>query len=99
MSGRLAAEALVAERSDPVRAAARYAGWVGSRFVRRLVHRVQLMRFMERRPARYALLFEQLARFPKFSDALQKDDAVRTIRDKAWLYGQAMWFAVRAARC
>jgi hypothetical protein len=57
------------------------------------------MRFMESRPARYALLFEQLARFPKFSDALQKDDAVRTLRDKAWLYGQGLWFAVRAARC
>jgi geranylgeranyl reductase len=99
MSGRLAAEALAEDRSDPVRAAARYAGRVGSQFVRRLVHRVQLMRFMENRPARYALLFEQLSRFPRFADALQKDDAVRTLRDKAWLYGQAMWFAVRAARC
>jgi geranylgeranyl diphosphate/geranylgeranyl-bacteriochlorophyllide a reductase len=99
MSGRLAAEALAEDRSDPVRAAARYAGRVGSQFVRRLVHRVQLMRFMENRPARYALLFEQLSRFPRFADALQKDDAVRTLRDKAWLYGQALWFAVRAARC
>ncbi|HXM07449.1 MAG TPA: NAD(P)/FAD-dependent oxidoreductase [Candidatus Acidoferrum sp.] len=99
MSGRLAAEALAEDRSDPVRAAARYAGRVGSQFVRRLVHRVQLMRFMENRPARYALLFEQLSRFPRFADALQKDDGVRTLRDKAWLYGQALWFAVRAARC
>jgi len=99
MSGRLAAEALNADRSDPVRAAARYAGRVGSQFVHRLVHRVQLMRFMERRPARYAVLFEQLARFPRFADALQKDDAVRTLRDKACLYGQALVFAVRAARC
>jgi geranylgeranyl reductase len=99
MSGRLAAEALAEDRSDPVLAAARYAGRVGSRFVRRLVHRVQLMRFMENRPARYALLFEQLSRFPRFADALQKDDAVRTLRDKAWLYGQALWFAARAARC
>ena len=98
MSGRLAAEAVARERRDPVRAAARYAGNVAGRFARRLRHRVKLMRFLERRPQRYAVLFEQLAKRPRFADVLQKEDCERTIGDRWFLYGQALRFTIRAAR-
>ncbi|HTU81839.1 MAG TPA: NAD(P)/FAD-dependent oxidoreductase [Candidatus Acidoferrales bacterium] len=96
MSGRYAAEAVLAERSSPARAARRYAGWVGQRFSRRLAHRAKLMRFLERRPARYGVLFEQLANASRFAEVLQKEDHERTVRDRLYLYGQALRFAMRA---
>ena len=98
MSGRLAADAVARDRRYPVRAAARYAGSVAGRFARRLRHRVKLMRFLERRPQRYAMLFEQLAKRPRFADVLQKEDCERTIADRWFLYGQALRFGIRAVR-
>lgn len=56
------------------------------------------MRFLERRPMRYGLLFEQLASSRHFSDALQKEDHERTMGDRWQLYVQALRFALRAAR-
>jgi flavin-dependent dehydrogenase len=97
MSGRFAADALAADRNDPVRAATRYARMVAQRFARRLGHRVKLMRFLERRPVRYGVLFEQLANTPRFADLLQKEDHERTMGDRLYLCGQALRFAVRAA--
>ena len=97
MSGRLAAEAVSALRCDPVRAAAAYARRLGARFTRRLRHRVRLMRFLERRPERYALLFEQLAKLPRFALVLQKEDFERTAGDRVFLYRHALRFAVLAA--
>ncbi|MBV8372616.1 MAG: NAD(P)/FAD-dependent oxidoreductase [Candidatus Eremiobacteraeota bacterium] len=96
MSGRMAAGVVSAERKHPVRAATRYASALASRFARRLVHRVKLMRLLERRPARFTILFELLAASPRFADALQKEDAERTVGDRLYLYGQAMRFALRA---
>jgi geranylgeranyl reductase len=98
MSGRLAAAAVAAERAFPARATARYARELGARFARRLSHRVKLMRFLERRPMRYGMLFEQLASSRHFSDALQKEDHERTMGDRWHLYVQALRFALRAAR-
>ncbi len=97
MSGRLAAEAVIAEPSDPTRAGARYARRVANRFAARLTHRAKLMRFLERRPERYGLLFEQLAKSPRFADALQKEDRERTFADRLYLCGQAARFFARAA--
>jgi geranylgeranyl reductase len=97
MSGRLAADALAAERGNPVHAATRYAGSVASRFARRLAHRVKLMRFLERRPARFAVLFDLLARSPRFADVLQKEDLERSLGDRLYLCGQVARFAARAA--
>ncbi|MEO9025518.1 MAG: NAD(P)/FAD-dependent oxidoreductase [Candidatus Tumulicola sp.] len=97
MSGRLAAQAVAGERSDPMRAATQYASRVAGRFARRLAHRVKLMRFLERRPGRYGVLFERLAASPRFADVLQKEDRERTIGDRCYLYGQALRFLVRAA--
>ena len=96
MSGRMAAGVVSAERKHPVRAATRYASALASRFARRLVHRVKLMRLLERRPARFTILFELLAASPRFADALQKEDAERTVGDRLYLYCQAMRFALRA---
>jgi flavin-dependent dehydrogenase len=98
MSGRLAASAIAADRAFPARATARYARELAARFARRLSHRVKLMRFLERRPMRYGLLFEQLASSRHFSDALQKEDHERTMGDRWQLYIQALRFAMRAAR-
>ena len=92
MSGRLAAQSVAAER-DPLRAARRYASAVAGRFARRLSHRVKLMHFLERRPARFAVLFDQLARSPRFADVLQKEDFERSLGDRFYLYGQAARFA------
>jgi geranylgeranyl reductase len=97
MSGRLAAEAVIAERKHPVHAATRYASAVATRFARRLAHRVKLMRFLERRPARFSVLFELLAASPRFADALQKEDRERTLSDRLCLFGQAARFGLRAA--
>lgn len=96
MSGRIAAESVVRHRDDPARAAHRYARCLGARFARRLNHRVRLMRFLERSPARYAMLFGQLASTPRFADLLQKEDWQRSTGDRLFLYCQALRFAVRA---
>jgi geranylgeranyl diphosphate/geranylgeranyl-bacteriochlorophyllide a reductase len=96
MSGRIAADSVRCHRGDPARAAARYARSVNARFVRRLKHRAALMRFLERAPARYGLLFEQLAATPRFADLLQKEDSQRSFGDRLYLYGQAVRFAARA---
>jgi geranylgeranyl reductase len=97
MSGRFAADAFAAERRDPRRASTRYARALGDRFNRRLAHRVKLMRFLEERPKRYGVLFEQLAGSRRFSDALQREDRERTLGDRLQLYLQAALFAARAA--
>lgn len=96
MSGRIAADAIGRERHHPMRAAANYARAVADRFGRRLRHRVALMRFLETRPQRYALLFAQLAARPRFAIVLQKENWERTFGERAFLYWQALQFAVRA---
>ena len=97
MSGRLAADAVAAERDRPIRAATRYAKVLAGRFSRRLGHRVKLMRFLERRPSRFAVLFRLLAQSPRFADVLQKEDLERSAGDRLYLCGQAARFALRAA--
>ena len=95
MSGRFAAEAVAKARGT---AHSVYETAVKSRFYRRLRHRAHLMRYLEKRPARYALLFEQLAKSPRFADILQREDHERTMLDRLYLYGQALRFAARAGR-
>jgi geranylgeranyl reductase len=96
MSGRLAAEAVVANRARPPAAAARYGRLLHARFFSRLEHRVKLMDFLERRPARYGALFEQLARKPRFAEALLRERHERSLGDKIFLWSQALSFALRA---
>ena len=97
MSGRFAGESVSGNRNDALAAAGAYAGRLNRRFARRLVHRVKLMRFLEERPARFGVLFQQLAAFPRFADALQREDHERTPFDRAYLYVHAMAFGFRAS--
>jgi flavin-dependent dehydrogenase len=96
-SGRLAARALAEQRNAPALAAARYADALRARFARRLEHRVRLMRFLEARPRRFGVLFEQLSGSARFADALQKEDHERSPLDRAILSLNAMIFATRAS--
>lgn len=96
MSGRYAAEAIVTHRNDPARAAQRYAHAVTERFEKRLRHRVKLMRFLQARPRRYGMLFEELAKSARFSDALQREYHERTLGDRIALYAHGLRFAARA---
>ncbi|HXP93501.1 MAG TPA: NAD(P)/FAD-dependent oxidoreductase [Candidatus Binatia bacterium] len=98
MSGRFAAAAVAAacrSRTGPARA---YERAVKSSFYGRLRHRHKLMGFLERRPARFDVLFEQLARTPKFAELLQRDRNDFTLTQWAYLYVQAAVFSIHAAR-
>ncbi len=96
MSGRLAAESLAQHRNDPYRAAQRYARAVGSRFVRRLRHRLKLMHFLERRPDRFGILFKQLASTPHLPEILHGEARRRTVRERIFLYTQLARFFLAA---
>ena len=96
MSGRFAAQAISSARRSGTAAHERYERTLKQRFYRRLRHRAGLMRYLEQRPSRYALLFEQLANAPRFADILQREDHERTMLDRLYLYGQALRFAARA---
>lgn len=98
MSGRFAAQALLAHRNDPRRAAQRYASDVTERFVRRLRHRVRLMHFLERRPKRFGILFKQLAATPGLPELVYGEKHRRTLRDRCTLYAQMARFVLRAVR-
>jgi geranylgeranyl reductase len=98
-SGRLAAEAVASEAArrgaDP---APRYARAVKRAFYSRLRHRHELMGFLERRPARFDVLFEQLERTPRFADLLQGERSEFTPAQWMYLYAQAAKFTQRALR-
>jgi geranylgeranyl reductase len=94
-SGRIAAEALRLHRNSPGRAAARYLKTVRSRFVRRLERRVKLMHFLEARPDRFRILFEQLANTPGLPETLYAD-AQRTLRNRLFVYAQMARFVLAA---
>jgi geranylgeranyl reductase len=96
MSGRVAAQAVAAARRTGAAAHEVYERTVKQRFYRRLRHRAHLMRYLEGKPSRYALLFDQLAKSPRFADILQREDHERTMLDRLYLYGQALRFAARA---
>lgn len=97
LSGRLAAEAVRAHRGAPMQAALQYAARLRARFQRRLEHRVRLMRYLESRPARYAVLFEQLSTSPRFAQALQKENHERSTLDRLVLTFNALRFGARAS--
>ena len=95
-TGRLAASAAVAARGgDPATA---YERETKRAFYRRLRHRQKLMTILERRPARFDVLFEQLERTPKFAALLQHDRNDFTPAQWMYLYTQAAKFSLRAWR-
>ncbi len=99
MSGRFAAEAAVRGGSDAQRTSARYAALVADRFRRRLLHRVRIMRYLERKPRRFAILFQELARTPRLGEVLLKEDCERTMSDRLYLYRRALHFGLLSSAC
>ncbi len=99
MSGRLAADAAVRAIRRGDHAGARYAALIEQRFGRRLAHRVALMRYLERRPRRYTLLFQQLARTPGLGEVLLKENCERTMSERLYLYREALRFGLRTFAC
>ncbi len=98
-TGRLAAAAVAASRrgrvSDPAPA---YERATQSAFYGRLRHRHHLMAFLERKPDRFDVLFEQLERTPRFAKLLQHDRNDFSPLQWMYLYAQAAKFSLRAAR-
>jgi flavin-dependent dehydrogenase len=98
-TGRLAAAATAAFRRGKVRdPAALYERSTKAAFYGRLRHRHHLMTFLERKPARFDVLFEQLEATPRFADLLQHDRNDFTPAQWMYLYAQAARFSLRAMR-
>jgi flavin-dependent dehydrogenase len=99
MTGRFAAEAVDAVRAGRVRdAAPGYQRATRRAFYGRLRHRHHLMTFLERKPARFDVLFRQLAGNPRFSALLQRDRNDFSPWEWLYLYAQAARFSLAAAR-
>jgi flavin-dependent dehydrogenase len=98
-SGRVAAQAVAAAKRGRTRTPAQvYERDLKSIFYGRLRHRHKLMTFLERRPVRFDVLFEQLARTPRFANMLQRDRNDYSLTEWAYLYAQAALFSIRALR-
>jgi len=98
-TGRLAAEAAAAFRRGTVRDPARsYERATKSAFYGRLKHRHRLMAFLERKPTRFDILFEQLEATPAFANLLQHDRNDFSSVQWMYLYAQAAKFSLRALR-
>jgi hypothetical protein len=65
-------------------------------FYGRLHHRHRLMAALERNPARFRLLFEQLAAEPKLVVLLAHDRNDFSFGEWLYLFGQAARFGMRA---
>jgi flavin-dependent dehydrogenase len=99
MSGRIAAQAVALAKRGRTRLAGRhYERHLKNLFYGRLRHRHKLMTFLERRPVRFDVLFEHLARTPRFADMLQRDRNDFSLAEWAYLYAQAALFSIRALR-
>jgi len=97
-TGRLAAAAAAHCRrrgGDPAR---RYERATKAAFYGRLKHRHHLMTFLERKPPRFDVLFEQLEASPRFADLLQHDRNDFSPLQWMYLYAQATKFSLRAMR-
>ncbi len=67
-------------------------------FYGRLRHRQKLMALLERRPARFDVLFRQLEATPRFAELLQRDREAFSPLEWAYLYAQAAKFSLHALR-
>jgi digeranylgeranylglycerophospholipid reductase len=98
-SGRIAAEAVAAARDSSARdPGAVYERGVKRAFYGRLRHRQRLMTMLERKPARFDVLFDQLQRTPRFAELLQRDRNAFSPMEWMYLYGQAAKFSLSALR-
>ena len=97
VTGRLAAEAVVAVARGRSRdAAPAYERATKRAFYARLYSRHKLMNFLERKPARFDVLFGQMESSPRFYTLLQHDRNDFTPVQWAYLYGQAARFSLAA---
>jgi digeranylgeranylglycerophospholipid reductase len=98
-TGRIAAAAVAEARRGRSRdAAPHYERATKAAFYGRLRHRHHLMTFLERKPSRFDVLFEQLEATPVFADLLQHDRNDFSWRQWVYLYAQAARFSLRALR-
>ncbi len=97
-SGRFAAEAVRSMLRTGTSAGPLYEQLTKHAFYGRLHHRHKLMTFLERRPARFDVLFKQLTGSPKFAALLQHDRNDFTWSQWLYLYMQAALFSLRAIR-
>jgi flavin-dependent dehydrogenase len=97
MTGRFAAGAVAAGKRAARDPAPAYDRAAKHAFYARLRHRQKLMTFLERKPARFDVLFRQLERAPRFSELLQHDRNDFTPSQWLYLYAQAARFGLRAA--
>lgn len=98
-SGRLAAQAVADARLGRTTAPAQsYEKALKGVFYGRLRHRHKLMTFLERKPIRFDVLFEQLARTPRFATMLQRDRNDFSLGEWMYLYAQAALFSISAIR-
>jgi flavin-dependent dehydrogenase len=99
VTGRLAAEAAGELRAGRIAdAAPRYERAVKNAFYGRLRRRQRLMTFLERKPARFDVLFRQLETTPRFAQLLQGDRSKLSRWDRMYAYAQAMKFSLTALR-
>ncbi|MGH7708396.1 MAG: hypothetical protein ACREM6_10800 [Vulcanimicrobiaceae bacterium] len=99
VSGRLASQAVVEhKRGRTPDAAAHYERTAKQRFYGRLYHRFKLMNFLERRPARFDVLFGQIERERRLCDLLQRDRNDFSLGEWLYLYAQAALFGIKAIR-
>ncbi|HZW52775.1 MAG TPA: NAD(P)/FAD-dependent oxidoreductase [Candidatus Elarobacter sp.] len=99
MTGRFAARAAAELRAGRARdAAPHYQRAVRRQFYRRLRHRQKLMTFLERKPARFDVLFRQLEETPRFNELLQRERSTCSLADRMYLYAQAAKFSLSALR-
>ena len=96
-TGRFAAEAVARSRSGG-EATPLYVAAVKKAFYGRLRHRQKLMAFLERKPARFDVLFRQLEATPRFASLLQHDRNDFTPEQWMYLYAQAARFSLAALR-
>jgi geranylgeranyl reductase len=96
-SGRLAAAAVAQARRGRGRSAGRiYERSLKSSFFGRLRDRHNLMNFLERKPRRFDVLFEQLVSTPRFADLIQRDRDDYSLAQWIYLYAQMARFTLKA---
>ena len=99
LSGRFAAEAVDAwRRKRAPLPGVHYQRATKGALYRKLRNRVKLLHFLERKPARFDVLFRQLARTPAFAALLQRDRDDFSWRESLYLYAQVGRFALSALR-
>ena len=97
-TGRLAAESVAAARGGASDAAPSYQREAQRRFDGKLRRRQKLMAYLERRPARFDVLFKQLEDSPRFNTLLQREKSELGLADRLFLYGQAAKFSLASLR-